>query len=289
VDTVEEEGTVRRADGSTGWLHWTTTAVRRSNGSVEYFLTMVEDMSGRHQAEETAMENLAGLERLNKLKSEFVSMVSHEFRTALVGIQGFSELLEAGDNSPQDVVNLATDINNDAQRLNRMIGEMLDLDRMEAGKIQLHPRPLDLNSLITDTIDRLQAATEQHQLTTQLDRALPIVSGDADRLVQVVSNLLTNAIKYSPDGGEILVRTQAENGSVHVSVIDHGIGIAPEFIGRLFGRYERFESNRTSQVVGTGLGLAITREIIELHGGKIWVESKPGEGSNFQFTVPVRT
>src|SRR5207253_7504860 len=122
--------------------------------------------------------NLAALERLNKLKSEFVSMVSHEFRTALVGIQGFSEILQAGDNSPEDVKGLATDINNDAQRLNRMIGEMLDLDRMEAGKIRLNPKPLDLNSLVTDTIERAQAASEQHHITTDLDRALPIITGD---------------------------------------------------------------------------------------------------------------
>ena len=288
VDTIEGDTPTRRADGSEVWLHYIVAAVRRPNGMIDYFLAMFEDITAKHEAQETTMANLAALERLSKLKSEFVSMVSHEFRTALVGIQGFSELLQSGDNAPLDVVNLATDINNDAQRLNRMIGEMLDLDRMEAGKIQLHPRPVDLNGLVTDTVERLQAATEQHRLTTQLDRALPIVSGDADRLVQVISNLLTNAIKYSPDGGEILVKTQAEEGSVHVSVIDHGIGIAPEFVGRLFGRYERFESNRTSQVVGTGLGLAITRQIVELHGGKIWVESKPGEGSNFQFTLPVQ-
>src|SRR5207302_9893010 len=104
-----------------------------------------EDMSARHDAEETAVENLAGLERLNKLKSEFVSMVSHEFRTALVGIQGFSELIRDDNLEIPDIKGLAGDINNDAQRLNRMIGEMLDLDRMEAGKIHLALCPVDLN------------------------------------------------------------------------------------------------------------------------------------------------
>src|SRR5205823_11389216 len=114
-----------------------------------------------------------------------------------------------------------------------------------------------------------RASSEQHTITTDLDVAIPIVTGDSDRLVQVVSNLLTNAVKYSPDGGEVKVRTRAEGGLVHVSVIDHGVGIPPEFVDRLFGRYERFESNRTSKVVGTGLGLAISRQIVELHGGKI--------------------
>jgi len=288
VDTVEGDTATIRADGSDVWLHYIITGVRKPNGRIDYFIAMFEDITAKHEAQETAAENLAGLERLNKLKSEFVSMVSHEFRTALVGIQGFSEILRDETNSPEDVKSLATDINNDAQRLNRMIGEMLDLDRMEAGKIRLNPQPLDLNNLISDAIERAQAASEQHHISADLDRALPIINGDADRLVQVVSNLLTNAVKYSPDGGEVLVRTRAENGSVHVSVIDHGVGIAPEFVDRLFGRYERFESNRTSKVVGTGLGLAISRQIVELHGGRIWVESKPGQGSNFQFSVPMR-
>ena len=289
TDTTEGETPTLRADGSEVYLHYIISAVRKPTGRIDYFLAMFEDVTARHEAEETTMANLAGLERLNKLKSEFVSMVSHEFRTALVGIQGFSEILQSGDNSPADVVSLATDINNDAQRLNRMIGEMLDLDRMEAGKIRLSPKPLDLNQLVVETVERAQATSDRHRLVTDLDRALPVVTGDSDRLVQVVSNLLTNAVKYSPDGGEVLVKTRADDGQVHVSVIDHGVGIAPEFVDRLFGRYERFESNRTSKVVGTGLGLAISRQIIELHGGRIWVESKPGEGSNFQFTLPLRT
>jgi PAS domain S-box-containing protein len=288
VETVEGDSPVRRADGTDVWLHWSVTGVHKAAGVIDYFLAMFEDITSKHAAEEAAAANLAGLERLNKLKSEFVSMVSHEFRTALVGIQGFSEILRDETNDPADVKTLATDINNDAQRLNRMIGEMLDLDRMEAGKIRLNPKPIDLNSLVSDAIDRARASSEDHEITADLDRALPIVSGDADRLVQVVSNLLTNAVKYSPDGGEVKVTTRAEDGVVRVAVIDHGIGIAPEFVDRLFGRYERFESNRTSKVVGTGLGLAISRQIVELHGGRIWVESKLGAGSSFQFTVPVK-
>lgn len=288
VDTVEGDSPTRRADGSEVWLHWSLTSVRRTNGKIDYFLAMFEDITAKHEAEETAMANLAGLERLNELKSEFVSMVSHEFRTALVGIQGFSEILRDETIGAEEVKGLATDINKDAQRLNRMIGEMLDLDRMEAGKIRLTPKPVDLNALIKEVIGRAQVSSDRHAIRTKLDRALPIVTADPDRLVQVISNLLSNAIKYSPDGGDVGVATEAEDGVVRVSVTDHGIGIAPEFVNRLFGRYERFESNRTSNVVGTGLGLAISRQIVELHGGRIWVDSKVGEGSNFQFTVPIR-
>jgi PAS domain S-box-containing protein len=286
ADNVEGDSPVRRADGSEVWLHWSVTAVRSRGGKLEYYLAMFEDITAKHDAEEAAAANLAGLERLNQLKSEFVSMVSHEFRTALVGIQGFSEILSTEGNSPEDVKSLAGDIFNDAQRLNRMINEMLDLDRMEAGKIRLQPKPVDMNTLVRMVVDRARASSDNHMLRIELDQALPIINADPDRLIQVISNLVNNAVKYSPDGGEVTISTSADNGDVHVAVRDHGVGIPPEFIDRLFGRYERFESNRTSQVVGTGLGLAISRQIVELHGGKIWVESTVGEGSTFQFTVP---
>jgi len=287
VDMVEEEGSVRRSDGSHAWLHWTTTAVRRADGMVEYFLTMIEDMSARHDAEEAAMENLAGLERLNKLKSEFVSMVSHEFRTALVGIQGFSELIRDDDLEMADIKGLAGDINSDAQRLNRMIGEMLDLDRMEAGKIRLELKPFNMNALLEDAVERARVSTAIHQVDGDLDVALPVVTGDMDRIVQVVSNLLSNAVKYSPHGGHIKLTSRLEGNMVHVSVSDEGPGIPKEFLGKVFGRYERFESNHASKVTGTGLGLAISRQIVELHGGRIWVESEVGKGSTFHFTIPV--
>jgi PAS domain S-box-containing protein len=288
VENIEGDSPARRADGSEVWLHWSVTAVRSRSGKLEYYLAMFEDITAKHDAEETSAANLASLERLSQLKSEFVSMVSHEFRTALVGIQGFSEILTTEANSPEDVKSLAGDIFSDAQRLNRMINEMLDLDRMEAGKIRIQPKPVDVNSLIREAVDRARASTDNHSLRIDLDEALPIIYADSDRLIQVISNLISNAVKYSPDGGEVTISTAAANGEVHVAVKDQGVGIPPEFIGRLFGRYERFESNRTSKVVGTGLGLAISRQIIELHGGRIWVESKVGSGSTFQFTLPLQ-
>ncbi|HET7466696.1 MAG TPA: ATP-binding protein [Candidatus Dormibacteraeota bacterium] len=288
VDNIEGDSPVKRADGSEVWLHWTVTAVRSRAGKLEYYLAMFEDITSKHEAAESAAENLAGLERLNQLKSEFVSMVSHEFRTALVGIQGFSELLMDESTGRDEVKGLAGDIFNDAQRLNRMISEMLDLDRMEAGKIRLAPKPVDLNGLVRDVVERARASSDNHNIEVQLDDALPIISADPDRIVQVISNLVSNAVKYSPDGGVVTVGTNAQDGQVRVAVKDQGVGIAPENMSKVFGRYERFESNRTSKVVGTGLGLAISRQIIELHGGKIWVESQLGAGSTFQFTLPMK-
>jgi PAS domain S-box-containing protein len=287
VSTFEADSLARRADSTTFWVHWSATAVRRADGTVQFFLTMFEDISAKHAAEETAMANLSQLEKLNRLKSEFVSMVSHEFRTALVGIQGYSEILSDEQVEPDEVKDMAGDINSDAQRLNRMITEMLDLDRMEAGKIRLELKPVDLNALVADAVDRARVSSDKHHVKADLVPGLPAVVGDSDRLTQVVANLLSNAIKYSPDGGEVMVCTRLVANQAQVTVTDHGLGIPPEFINRLFGRYERYEDKHVGKIIGTGLGLAITRQIVEMHGGKIWVESRIGSGSQFAFTIPV--
>jgi signal transduction histidine kinase len=215
-------------------------------------------------------------------------MVSHEFRTALTGIQGYSELMSGQEVTPDEVKEFSGDINSDALRLNRMITEMLDLNRIESGRISLHLAPLDLNQLLQDAIGRAQVTTNKHRIVAGLDPSLSRVNGDGDRLTEVVSNLLNNAIKYSPGGGAIEVTTKTTGGEVQVSIKDHGQGIPPEFTNRIFGRYERFEGNGESQVVGTGLGLAIAQQIVQLHKGRIWVDSKLGEGSEFHFTIPAR-
>jgi signal transduction histidine kinase len=150
----------------------------------------------------------------------------------------------------------------------------------------MHMEATNLNRIVSDAVDRARMSTSKHDIVTGLDPKLPPIQGDPDRLTQVVANLLTNAVKYAPQGGEILVSSRTENGSVEVSVRDHGLGIPPEFIGRIFGRYERYEGDGKSQIVGTGLGLAIAQQIIQLHKGRIWVESKLGEGSVFRFTIP---
>ena len=285
--TYESDSQARRADGSTFWTHWSCTPIRTSDGMIDYFLATFEDVTAKREAEETAVANLAQLEKLNRLKSEFVSMVSHEFRTALVGIQGFSELIKDQDMQAGEVKQVATDIYNDALRMNRMITEMLDFDRLEAGKVRLELKAVDINQLVQDAVERARVTSEKHQIDTELQPGLPDALGDTDRLLQVLTNLLSNAIKYSPDGGEISVATTLSGGAVEVAIRDHGRGIPPEFINRLFGKYERYEDKHAGKIIGTGLGLAITRQIVEMHGGRIMVESAVGRGSEFRFTIPV--
>jgi signal transduction histidine kinase len=285
VDSIESDTRAVRADGTEVWLHWSATAVRNSLGRISYFLAMYEDTDAEHAANEAAAAHLAGLERLNRLKSEFVSLVSHEFRTALVGISGFSEMIRDEDVTLEETKTYAADINKESERLNRMINDMLDLDRIEAGRLTLHIEDTDLDGLLRSAAERAQAVSDMHHVVCKLD-GRPSVRCDPDRIAQVAANLLSNAIKYSPAGGEIAVSTTSRDGIVDISIRDHGLGIPPEFKDKLFHRYERYEKSAT-KILGTGLGLALARQIVEMHGGKIWVESEVGAGSDFHFTLPV--
>jgi signal transduction histidine kinase len=227
------------------------------------------------------------LERLNRTKSEFVSIVSHEFRTALTGIQGFSEMMRDEDFTLEEMKEYAADINKDALRLNRMITEMLDLDRMESGRMTLNVESVDINEIISDVATRSQMNAPSHSVTVQLDESLPPISGDRDKLTQVLANLVSNAVKYSPEGGEITLISAREGDVAHMRVRDQGMGIPPEALENVFERFSRVESGASRYIQGTGLGLPIVRQIVQMHGGRAWVESTVGEGSTFQFTVPL--
>ena len=285
VGTIESDDLAIRSDNARIWLHWRATAVRRRNGSFQHFVITFEDSTQKHVAEEAAHANLAELEKLNRMKTEFTSMVSHEFRTALTGIQGMSELINGGEMKPAEVHEYSGYIFQEAERVNRLITDMLDLDRLEAGKMKLQMSPMDLNAVVERVAVRSSVVSSKHRIRTELEANLPMVMGDSDRLIQVITNLVSNAIKYSPEGGEVLMSTHFANGAVDVSIRDHGVGIPADFVGRLFGRFERYEKT-PSKVIGTGLGLAIARQIIEMHGGKIWVESAEGSGSVFHFAIP---
>ena len=286
VDTIESDSRAVRGDRTSAWLHWSATTVRNSAGRIEYFLAMYEDTDAQHAANEAATAHLAGIERLNQLKSEFITLVSHEFRTGLVGIQGFSEMIRDSDLTVEDVKAFAADINKDAQRLNRMINDMLDLDRIEAGRLTLRMESVDINTVLQEAVERARASSEHHTINVDLDSTGPAAHCDADRVAQIIANLLTNAVKYSPDGGQILVSNRVRDGFVEIGIRDHGVGIAPEFAKRLFSRYERYEKT-SGKIIGTGLGLAIARQIVEMHGGRIWVDTAVGAGSEFRFTIPV--
>ena len=287
---------VRAATGAGKWL-WlqlTATSIPDSNGRPEHLLVMIEDVTTVRETSDQLAEALesqrsanANLEKLDHTKTEFLSIVSHEFRTALTGIQGFSELIRDGGLEPDEVRAYGGYIFNDADRINRLIGDMLDLDRMESGRMSMRSGDVDINEVLTEAMARAGSGVSQNEFKSDLDPRLPIVMGDRDRLIQVVSNLVNNAIKYSPDGGTVTLSTRSEGGYALVSVTDTGLGIPPDEIGHVFERFRRVRSGAAQSIPGTGLGLTIVKQIVEMHGGKIWVESAVGHGSAFHFTVPL--
>lgn len=225
------------------------------------------------------------LARLNQAKSEFVSVVSHEFRTPLTSIRGFAELLRDEDLDRDETREFAGIIEQNADRLARMINEMLDLDRLQSGRGALRREPVDLNAAVQEVVSALGLRLAQHTIQLALDPALPALSGDRDQVIRVVTNLLANAIKYSPAGSEVTVATERVGDMLQLRVRDRGAGIAPAALETIFDPFVRIPGS-DEHVEGTGLGLPITRQLVELHGGRIWAESLPGAGSTFHVLFP---
>ena len=228
----------------------------------------------------------AQLEQANKMQRTFVSIIGHEIRTPLTTIQGLSELLRDSEWSMAEIKEFASDICIDAERLNRIISDLLDLERMKSGRMSLSVSEVQLNALLSEVVMRAQASTKNHMFKLHLDERISQVEADEDKLTQVITNLLSNAVKYSPAGGEILVTSQLEGEDVHIQVQDHGIGIPVNALENLFTPFYRVETVSTRYIQGTGLGLPIVKEIIEMHQGNVWVESTLGQGSTFHLSLP---
>ena len=287
---------VRAATGAGKWL-WlqlTATSIPDASGRPEHVLVMIEDVTAVRETSDKLAEALeaqrdanVNLEKIDRTKSEFLSIVSHEFRTALTGIQGFSELIRDGGLEPDEVRAYGGYIFNDAERVNRLIGDMLDLDRMESGRMSMRATDVDVNDLLMEAISRAAPSAVSVEFKSDLDPRLPVVTGDRDRLIQVISNLVNNAVKYSPEGGTVTLSSRVEGQFGLVSVSDTGIGIPQDEISHVFERFRRVRSGAAQSIPGTGLGLTIVKQIVEMHGGKIWVESAVGHGSSFHFTIPL--
>jgi len=229
--------------------------------------------------------------RAEQAKDEFISTVSHELRTPLTSIAGSLGLLNAGAAGamPDRATRLVSIAESNSRRLVRLINELLDIEKIQAGKLVLDLHNLDLTELVQRAVEGVSGLTEEFKISFAFDadpQPIP-VSGDADRLVQVVTNLLSNAAKFSPRDGRVEVTVAKVDGRARIAVRDHGPGIPVEFRDRIFGKFAQADSSDTRQKGGTGLGLAISREIVERHGGRIWFDSTPGEGATFFVELPI--
>lgn len=230
------------------------------------------------------------LRELDKAKSDFVSIVSHEMRTPLTSIQGFSEILLTRTLPQERIRRFLTFIHQEAERLGRIVRDLLDLSRIELGrKLEVRRVPLDLRPLIERNVELFQGQTARHQILWDAPRDLPPALADPDAMDQVVKNLLSNAVKYSPGGGAIrvwAVPSAPEPETVELGVEDHGVGIPPPALPRIFEKYYRVTHPATAHERGLGIGLALVKALVEAQGGSIRVESREGEGSRFVVLLP---
>ncbi|MBP8294566.1 MAG: GAF domain-containing protein [Burkholderiales bacterium] len=231
------------------------------------------------------------LELANRHKSEFLANMSHELRTPLNAIIGFSEVLRErlfGElNEKQD--DYLKDIFDSGKHLLGLINDILDLSKVEAGRMELEPSTFELADAVSNAITLVRERAQRHgiALGQQIDPSLAEITADERKFKQILLNLLSNAVKFTPDGGRIDIAARREANDIVVAVHDTGIGIAPEDQAAVFEEFRQVGRSYTNKQEGTGLGLALTRRFVELHGGRIWLESEPGRGSTFTFTIPV--
>ncbi|MCA9705338.1 MAG: hypothetical protein KDK70_05795 [Myxococcales bacterium] len=227
--------------------------------------------------------------RAQRMKDEFVSIVSHELRTPLTSIRGSLGLLEGGVAGalPTKAADLVRIARSNTDRLIRLINDILDLDKMQAGRVTLEREPLEPRALIDEVIAHMRGYAEQTGVHMEvIDRACEPILGDHDRLVQVLTNLLSNAIKFSPEGETVTIRLTPTNHRVRISVTDRGPGIAQADIPKLFKKFHQLDPSDARARGGSGLGLVIAKTLVEAHGGRIGVDSEIGRGSTFHFEVP---
>lgn len=237
----------------------------------------------QHELTETA-------ERANRLKDEFLATLSHELRTPLTSIVGWAEMLGNSKLDSVDSLRAIEVIRRNGRMQVQMIDDLLDVSRIITGKLRLSVQPVDLGIIIIAAVDGLRPAAEAKKIRLQLQLDAPAgqVSGDPDRLQQVTWNLVSNAIKFTPKGGRVIVRLERVESHVEITVSDTGLGIAPEFLPHVFDRFRQADATSTRSYGGLGLGLAIVRQLVELHGGTVRVNSEgEGLGSTFTISLPL--
>jgi len=214
--------------------------------------------------------------------------VSHELRSPLTAIAGYTDtLLHAGPWGADTEREFLEIVARSAGKLAGLVDNLLDAAKVEAGVLRLECEPVRVERIAEQVISQRRALMPDHTLRADVEPGLPLASADPLRVEQILANLVDNAIKYSPNGGPIAVRVSHVNGHLTVGVSDRGVGVSPEQAERLFQRFYRVDSSLQRTTRGVGLGLFICRSLVEAHGGRIWVESQPGQGSTFWFTLPV--
>jgi PAS domain S-box-containing protein len=231
-------------------------------------------------------QDITQRKEVERLKDEFISTVSHELRTPLASLRGFAELMLEREFPPEKRQRFVSIIHSETVRLTNLINDFLDLQRIESGRQVYHFERAELIDLLRESIALYGQTDGKHPLRLEVLDTLPPIQADKDRIRQVLSNILSNAIKYSPDGGEVAVGARQQGAYVEVWVTDQGVGIPHEAIPQLFSKFFRVDNSQTRNIGGTGLGLTLVKEVVEAHQGRVWVDSELGRGSTFFFSLP---
>jgi PAS domain S-box-containing protein len=271
----DEELEMRRADGSKVWVNLSVRPIR--------------DKEGRVVASRSVVADITEHKKLDQLKDDFIGLVSHELRSPMTVITGAinTALTEAERLSPEETRQLLKDAALEAELLSNLLGNLLELSRIQASRLSLYVEAISLSNVIQGAVEETKRQSSVHQFVVKLPRKLPPVYADPLRLERILYNLLENAVKYSPQGGEVRVSVRPQKEYLVIGIRDQGIGISPAGQAKLFGPFQRLEASRPEGVGGVGLGLLVCRRLVEAHGGHIWVKSELGRGSTFFFTLPL--
>ena len=235
-----------------------------------------------------AIEDITERKQLEQQKDEFVSIASHELKTPITSVKAYTQILGQRFRKTEDTKSVELVEKMDAQldKLTNLIGDLLDITKIEAGRIRFHESYFDFNELVEENVEELQRTTEKHLIVKELQPSRTVY-GDHDRLSQVLTNFISNAIKYSPTADKIIVKTVVDKYNTTLRVEDFGVGLSQEDQAKVFERFYRVGGPDQATYPGLGLGLYIASEIIKRHKGRVWVESKPGKGSTFCFSLPM--
>jgi signal transduction histidine kinase len=228
------------------------------------------------------------VQRANRAKSEFVSLVAHELKVPMTSIRGYADLLAVVGPVNDQQKDFVTTIKRNVQRMTVLVSDLNDISRIESGQMQIKWEQVNLRSVVDEAKEAVLQQIEEagHSYVEDVPTELPPVRGDRSRVIQVLVNLLSNAYKYTPTGGKIMLRAVNQAGRVSISVTDTGIGMTPEQLAKLGTKFWRADHEQVTSQPGTGLGLAITRNLLNLMSGELNIESQPGRGSTFTLTLP---
>jgi PAS domain S-box-containing protein len=277
-----------KADGRLFPVQLISTTFTNKIGKINECKIAVIDITERKESEAKTIE-LEAMKRSDQVKRELLANVSHELRTPLASIKGFIETILETDVkwSKQQKLDFLQSANTEADRLTLLIRDLLDMSRIESGRLTLDKRSCTVSQILDSVSGVLSGITAKHILKIASLAELPLIQADKVRIGQVVTNLTENAAKFSPEGSRISIEAKHLEGHIIISVADRGIGMMPEVISHLFDRFYQAKEVASGKTRGTGLGLSICKGIVEAHGGKIWVESEEGKGSRFSFSIPV--